>query len=130
PPGRIDRSLYNEDRNQFREQTVYFEFDKSTVKASEQGKIQAVANYLKSEPRTILDIEGHCDERGTAEYNRALGERRALAIREHLVNLGVAADRVYTLSWGEDKPADQGHDEAAWGKNRRGEFILLKPKSP
>jgi peptidoglycan-associated lipoprotein len=87
-----------------------------------------VANYFKQHSAEKLQIEGHCDERGTEEYNRALGERRALAIREYLVNLGVAADRVYTLSWGEDKPADTGHDEAAWGKNRRGEFILLKPK--
>jgi peptidoglycan-associated lipoprotein len=116
------------DRERFKAETVYFDFDRAAVKASEKGRIETVANYFKQHSAEKLQIEGHCDERGTEEYNRALGERRALAIREYLVNLGVAADRVYTLSWGEDKPADQGHDEAAWGKNRRGEFILLKPK--
>ncbi|MEO8428125.1 MAG: OmpA family protein, partial [Verrucomicrobiota bacterium] len=115
------------DREHFRSETVYFDFDRAAVKASEKGKVETVANYFKQHASEKLQIEGHCDERGTEEYNRALGERRALAIREYLVNLGVAADRVYTLSWGEDKPADSGHDDAAWGKNRRGEFILLKP---
>jgi peptidoglycan-associated lipoprotein len=118
------------DRERFKSETVYFEFDRAAVKASEKGKIETVANYFKQHSTEKLQIEGHCDERGTEEYNRALGERRALAIREYLVNLGIAADRVYTLSWGEDKPADTGHDEAAWAKNRRGDFILLKPKSP
>ena len=116
------------DRDRFKAETVYFDYDRAAVKASEKGRIETVANYFKQHSAEKLQIEGHCDERGTEEYNRALGERRALAIREYLVNLGVAADRVYTLSWGEDKPADQGHDETAWGKNRRGEFILLKPK--
>ena len=117
------------DRERFKAETVYFDYDRAAVKASEKGRIETVANYFKQHSAEKLQIEGHCDERGTEEYNRALGERRALAIREYLVNLGVAADRVYTLSWGEDKPADQGHDETAWGKNRRGEFILLKPKA-
>ena len=117
------------DRVHFKSETVYFDFDRSVVKASEKGKVETVANYFKDHPTEKLQIEGHCDERGTEEYNRALGERRALAVREYLVNLGVAADRIFTLSWGEDKPADPGHDEAAWSKNRRGEFILLKPKS-
>ena len=74
-----------------------------------------------------MAVEGHCDERGTEEYNRSLSERRALSIRERLVNLGVSASRVTTEAFGEDKPADLGHDEAAWSKNRRGEFILLVP---
>ena len=117
------------DRDHFKSETVIFDFDRFTVKASEKGKLETVANYFRQHLVEKLQIEGHCDERGTEEYNRALGERRALAIREYLVNLGVAADRVYTLSWGEDKPADPGHEEAAWAKNRRGEFILLKPKS-
>jgi peptidoglycan-associated lipoprotein len=116
------------DRNHFKSETVLFDFDRAAVKASEKAKVETVAAYCKEHLAEKLQIEGHCDERGTEEYNRALGERRALALREYLVNLGIAADRVYTLSWGEDKPADQGHDEAAWAKNRRGEFILLKPK--
>ncbi|MBI4325614.1 MAG: peptidoglycan-associated lipoprotein Pal [Chloroflexi bacterium] len=116
------------DREVFRQQTVYFDFDRSAVKPGEKSKIEAVAAHLKNETANKVEIEGHCDERGTEEYNRALGERRALAVREYLVNLGIAADRISTVSFGEDKAAVEGHDEAAWAKNRRGEFVLLKPK--
>jgi peptidoglycan-associated lipoprotein len=107
-------------------QTVYFDFDRSAVKKTEQGKVKAVADYLKKNAADKLLIEGHCDERGTEEYNRALGERRALALREYLARLGIGADRVRTLSFGEDRPAAQGQNEAAWSKNRRGEFIVLR----
>lgn len=73
-------------------------------------------------------MDGHCDERGTEEYNRSLGERRAQGIREFLAREGVDASRVRTISFGEDKPVETGHNEAAWSKNRRGEFILLTPR--
>lgn len=116
------------DRAALQAQTVYFDFDKSAVKKSETGKLEAAATFLKNEVTAKLLIEGHCDERGTEEYNRALGERRALALREYLVHLGITANRVFTKSWGEDKPADAGHDDAAWAKNRRGEFVVLRPK--
>ena len=79
-------------------------------------------------PSTKLLVEGNCDERGTQEYNRALGERRALAAREALAKLNVDPMRVFTRSYGKDKPADTGHDEAAWAKNRRDDFVLLHPK--
>jgi len=110
--------------------TVFFDLDKATIKKAEQKKIDEVAAYLKSSGASAnkMLVEGHCDERGTEEYNRALGERRALAVREYLVRAGVGSDRVFTRSYGEDRPADSGHDEAAWAKNRRGEFIVLKPK--
>ena len=78
-------------------------------------------------PSAAVQVEGHCDERGTEEYNRALGERRALAAREALIGLGIASDRVDTISYGEDKPAVPGHNESAWSKNRRGAFVLLTP---
>jgi peptidoglycan-associated lipoprotein len=118
-----------QDREKYKAQTVYFDFDRANLKASEAAKVQEVANRFRSEdPNTDLLIEGHCDERGTEEYNRSLGERRALAIRELLVASGVPADRIHTVSFGKDKPADSGHNEAAWGKNRRGEFILVLPK--
>ena len=78
---------------------------------------------------TKLLIEGNCDERGTEEYNRALGERRALAAREALAKLGIDPMRIRTISYGKDKPADPGHDEAAWAKNRRDDFVLLHPKA-
>jgi len=116
------------DTNQFKAQTVYFDFDRSAVKPSETEKVEAVANALKEKPDNKLLIEGHCDERGTEEYNRALGERRALSVREYLTSLGIEPKRVFTLSWGEDRPADTNHTEEAWAKNRRGEFILLLPK--
>jgi len=111
----------------FRSETVYFDFDRSTVKDSEVSKIQSVASGMKSRPGKGLRIEGHCDERGTEEYNRSLGERRALAIREHLVRLGVDAQLVETISYGEDRPAEPGHSQEVWAKNRRAEFILLEP---
>ena len=116
------------DREAFKAYTVYFDFDKSAVRPGELSKIESVADYLKKNPNDYVLIEGHCDERGTEEYNRSLGERRALAAREQLAALGIGAERVRTLSYGEDKPADPGHDEAAWSKNRRGEFIRLLPK--
>jgi len=127
-PDRALRENMNEDREYFKNQTVYFDFDKAAVRASERHKVQAVADALKKRPEASVEVEGHCDERGTEEYNRSLGERRALSIREYLVLLGISSERIFTVSFGEDKPAVPGHNEAAWSKNRRGEFILLTPK--
>ena len=93
------------------------------------ASLEAVAAALKSDSSAKLLIEGGCDERGTEEYNRSLGERRALAAREALANDGVDPSRIRTISYGKDKPADPGHDEAAWAKNRRAEFVLLHPKA-
>jgi peptidoglycan-associated lipoprotein len=115
------------DRTILQAQTVYFDYDKSAIKASEHSKLEAVAAYLRNNPRNAVRVEGNCDERGTEEYNRSLGERRALGAREQLVQMGIAADRVETVSFGEDKPAVQGHTEAAYSKNRRDEFVVLTP---
>ena len=90
--------------------------------------LQSVAQQLQSNPADKLFIEGNCDERGTEEYNRSLGERRALAAREALAGLGIDPMKIRTISYGKDKPADPGHDEAAWAKNRRDDFVLLIPK--
>jgi peptidoglycan-associated lipoprotein len=116
------------DKNYFAAQVVYFDFDSSLVKSSEQGNVENVGNEMKAKPQAKLMIDGHCDERGTEEYNRSLGQRRAGALREFLIRSGLSPDQIYTRSFGEDVPADPGHDEAAWQKNRRGEFILLLPK--
>lgn len=124
----IDIGNFLENRKIFEANTVYFDFDRHEVKASERVKVEEVGVYLKGDANTKILVEGHCDERGTEEYNRALGERRALSIREYLVRLGIAADRIQTISYGEDKPAVPGQNEAAWAKNRRGVFVLLKPK--
>lgn len=118
-----------QDRSQFAAQTVHFDLDSSVVKPGDVGKIQTVGSYLSANLDQAIIIEGHCDERGTEEYNRALGERRAMAVREVLVRAGVDAGRIHTISFGEDVPAIDGHNEAAWSKNRRGEFVLLKPKN-
>jgi peptidoglycan-associated lipoprotein len=114
-----------EDRASLAAHTIRFDFDSSVVKSSEKSNVEAAAAYLKANPEVGLRIEGHTDERGTEEYNRSLGERRALAIRELVVGSGVGADRVVTVSFGEDKPEDPGHNEAAWAKNRRGVFVVL-----
>jgi peptidoglycan-associated lipoprotein len=118
-----------EDRAALAADTVHFAFDSAVIRSSEDASIQAVAAALTSDPNTKLTIEGNCDERGTEEYNRSLGERRALAAREALAKLGIDPMRIRTISYGKDKPADPGHDESAWKANRRDEFVLLHPKT-
>ena len=103
---------------------VRFDFDKSEVKEDGRKTCQAVAAYLKKNPKAKLQIEGHCDERGTAEYNMALGERRATAVMTYLVSLGVPKAALSSVSFGKEKPLDPGHDEGAWAKNRRAHFVL------
>lgn len=103
---------------------VYFDYDSSQVADTERSKIEVVSKHMKENSAVAVIVEGNCDERGSNEYNLALGERRALAVRAYLAGLGIEADRIQTKSYGEEKPADQGHDEAAWAANRRGEFVL------
>jgi peptidoglycan-associated lipoprotein len=103
---------------------VLFALDSSDVSSEGQQVLQANAAVLKKYPNMQITIEGHCDERGTAEYNLALGERRALAAKNYLVSLGVGADKVKTVSYGKEFPFDAGHDEAAWSKNRRAHFVI------
>ncbi|MCX6927396.1 MAG: OmpA family protein [Verrucomicrobia bacterium] len=116
-----------EDAITLKPQTVHFDFDSSVLKASEKPKVAAVADHLKANHGKAVRVEGNCDERGTEEYNRSLGERRALAVREELVRLGIDPKDVDTISYGKDKPEVQGHDESAWRQNRRDDFILLSP---
>jgi len=103
---------------------VFFELDSSDLSAVAQKSLDENAALLKRYPSWAVTVEGHCDERGTAEYNLALGERRAIAARAYLVSLGIPADRVRTVSYGKEFPFDPGHDEAAWGKNRRAHFVI------
>jgi peptidoglycan-associated lipoprotein len=116
-----------EDREALKADTIHFEYDSAVVRPGEHSKVTAVADYLKSNPSNAVKVEGHCDERGTDEYNRSLGERRAQAIRTELVKAGADAGRVDTVSFGRDRPVDTGHSEAAHRKNRRGEFVVLTP---
>jgi peptidoglycan-associated lipoprotein len=126
-PNPDERKNWPRDREIFKSDTVHFDFDRSDVKAEDKSKVSAVADYLKANAMDAVEIEGHCDERGTEEYNRSLGERRALALREQLVSLGVDPNKIDTISYGKDRPADPGHDESAWKQNRRGEFLLETP---
>lgn len=103
---------------------VYFELDSSDLSAANQKTLDEDAALLKRYTSWAVTVEGHCDERGTAEYNLALGERRAITARAYLVSLGIAADRLRTVSYGKEFPFDPGHDESAFAKNRRAHFVI------
>jgi peptidoglycan-associated lipoprotein len=118
------RKDWPRDAEMFKANTIHFDYDSSVIKAADKPKVAAVADYLKANTANAMEIDGHADERGTEEYNRALGERRALAVRAELIRLGIDGTRVDTLSYGKDRPADPGHDEAAHRKNRRAEFLV------
>jgi len=105
-------------------QPVYYPLDSFEVDGTGQQALTTNAGILKKYPTWVITIEGHCDERGTAEYNLALGEKRALAAKTYLVSLGVPADRLRTVSYGKEFPFDPGHDEGAWSKNRRAHFVV------
>jgi peptidoglycan-associated lipoprotein len=103
---------------------IYFDFDKYNIKPPAREKLNKIGDFLLKNPDMEIIIEGHCDERGTREYNLVLGEQRALSARRYLVGLGIAPKRLHTVSYGEAKPADPSHNEEAWAKNRRGEFKI------
>jgi peptidoglycan-associated lipoprotein len=104
--------------------TVYFDFDRSDLTDATRSQLRANAEWLKGNGEYKVVIEGHCDERGTIEYNLALAQRRAQAVQDYLVNLGISGDRMRNKSFGEEQPADPGHDEAAWSRNRRAAFVI------
>jgi peptidoglycan-associated lipoprotein len=106
-------------------QTIYFDFDKYNLKPPAIKKLDKTADWLSKNPSVRIRIEGHCDERGTNEYNLALGDRRANSAKKYLVNLGISPERISTISYGEERPVDPGHNEAAWAKNRRDEFKII-----
>lgn len=105
--------------------TIYFDTDKSNIDAPDQAALQAQAAWMAKYPGKRATIEGHCDERGTREYNLALGERRANAAKNYLVSLGIDASRLSTVTYGKDKPIALGSDEASWAKNRRAVTITI-----
>ncbi|OGQ59321.1 MAG: peptidoglycan-associated lipoprotein, partial [Deltaproteobacteria bacterium RIFCSPLOWO2_12_FULL_43_16] len=104
---------------------IHFDFDKSDIRADSREILQKNADWLQNNPDIKIQIEGHCDERGTAEYNLALGERRAMSTKKYLISLGISADRIYTISYGEELPIDPNHSEDAWSKNRRAHFLVI-----
>lgn len=99
---------------------VFFEYDKSVVAAAAEKTLKRQAAWMKQYPSVSITVEGHCDERGTREYNLALGERRATAVKNFLVALGVSSNRIATISYGKERPDALGHNKAAWAQNRRG----------
>jgi len=103
---------------------VFFGLDSAELDEAGRSIVTANAGLLKKYPAWVITIEGHCDERGTAEYNLALGERRAAAVRTYLVSLGLAPDRIRIVSYGKEFPFDPGHTDAAWAKNRRAHFVI------
>ena len=102
---------------------IYFDFDRSAITDASQPELKTNAAWMAANPGRSVILEGHCDERGTREYNMALGDRRANAAKEYLVRLGVEPSRLKTISYGEERPADPGHNEDAWAKNRRVHFV-------
>lgn len=109
----------------FEMEDIHFEFDSAVLTDDAQSILRKKAAWLLDNQSEVL-IEGHCDERGTAEYNLALGERRATSAKSYLVSLGVEANRLAIISYGEEKPLDPGHNEEAWAKNRRDHFVIAK----
>ena len=107
---------------------VQFGYDSSILPPKEAAKVEKAGQYLLDHPDRVLNVDGHCDERGSNEYNLSLGEQRAQSVRKFLVDLGIDGARVQTRSFGKEKPLDPGHNEAAWAKNRRGEFVVYITK--
>ncbi len=105
---------------------IYFDFDRYTIRPDMTSRMEHNAKVMQDHPDIKVEIQGNCDERGTNEYNLALGEKRAKAARDYLVNMGIDPGRITIVSLGEEKPLDPGHDERAWAKNRRDDFIIYR----
>ncbi len=105
---------------------VHFDFDKYDIRPDDAKILEKNAEVLKVYPKVRIKIEGHCDERGTNEYNLALGEKRAITARDYLARLGIEEEKISTISYGEERPLVPAHNESAWAKNRRAEFVVLK----
>ena len=129
PEQPINAPAWTQYRDVLAANTLHFSYDSAVIRDGDSAHLKAVAKALKSDKNANLMIEGNCDERGTEEYNRALGERRAEAAREALVGMGIDGDRIHTVSYGKDKPVDTSHTAAAGTHNRRDDFVLLRPNT-
>jgi peptidoglycan-associated lipoprotein len=121
PPG---PSISQQAFQEFQNQDIYFDFDKYDLRTDARATLDRKASFLNQNSSVRVQIEGHCDERGTSEYNLALGERRANAAKQYLTTAGISAGRLSTISYGEERPLDPGHNEAAWARNRRDHFVI------
>lgn len=124
PPPAQTRNPSEEEMFNTEVKTIYFDYDKYDVRADQTAAMQGNANFLRAHPGVKVVIEGHCDERGSAEYNLALGDKRANTLKESLVGMGIPADRIRTLSYGKERPVCTESDDACFQKNRRGQFVL------
>ena len=122
PPG---PSISQQAFQEFQNQDIYFDFDKYDLRTDARATLDRKASFLNQNPSVRVQIEGNCDERGTEEYNMALGERRANAAKQYLITAGISAGRLTAISNGKDRPIDPGHNEAAWAKNRRDHFVII-----
>ena len=124
------RARPSEDADSFNRQgvlkTIYFDFDRYSIRDEFKEALRQNTQWIKDHPGFNVVVEGHCDERGTGEYNLALGDRRASTTKQYLASLGVSSSRLRTLSYGEERPAVDGHDESAWSRNRRANFLIVK----
>jgi peptidoglycan-associated lipoprotein len=107
-------------------QDAYFDYNKADIRPDAREALGKTADFLRRYPQVKVTVEGHCDERGSTEYNLVLGDRRATAVRQYLISLGISADRMNTISYGKEKPFCMEHDEECWQKNRRGHFIMAR----
>jgi len=124
PPKPVEEDIQTSFNNRVRD--VYFDYDKSDVRPDAVPVLQANGEWLRAKPQANIVIEGHCDERGSAEYNLGLGDRRATAAKEYLVSLGIDGNRIRTISYGKEKPVCSEHNEDCWQQNRRGHFVLAR----
>jgi len=122
----LDAQLQNPDPGNLNLRDIYFDFDQSELNATAREILSQHARVLSNFPQTRVLIEGHCDERGTIEYNLALGDRRAEIVKKYLVNYGIASDRLSTISYGKERPLDTRPSEEAWSKNRRASFVIIQ----
>jgi peptidoglycan-associated lipoprotein len=126
--GQSEEERLSQERQQekeiFENENIYFDFDQSVLTVEARGVLERKASWLLSNADVSITIEGHCDERGTAEYNIALGERRARSAMDFLGDMGIESSRMRMVSYGEEKPLDSGHDECSWAKNRRAKFVI------
>lgn len=120
PKGALEESI-----KAFEDQMIYFDFDMFSLTAEAREILAQKASFLKTNADYAIQIQGNCDERGTTEYNLALGERRAKSAQDYLMSLGIAKERITTISYGKERPIDPGHTEEAWAKNRNAQFVIM-----
>lgn len=127
-PGMPDppRSTPSTKPSEFRLNSIYFDFDDSTLRSDAKSQLREAAKALRDQSKLRIEVQGHCDERGAEEYNLALGQRRAQSAKRYLVDLGIRSSRIETKTFGETLPAVRGHDESAWARNRRDEFVVVR----